>query len=127
MSLFGRDNLDLTPAEHGSVIAKRLLLKVEAVAELCGVSTRTVYRWLNREGLPVHRIPGAGLRPILRISQADLDAWLSRHRHDPEVEADKPKRTMRLEGMRFMRTSSAADKIQLDTSRRFRPRVSQKG
>ena len=76
------------------------LLTIESVAELCGVSSRTVYRWLDREGLPVHRIPGTGARPILRIAQDDLDDWLGQYRHDPA--AKTPEQTIRLEGRRLL-------------------------
>jgi hypothetical protein len=98
------------------------LLSVHAVAKACGVSVRTVYRWLGPDGLPVHRIPGAGARPILRIAQDDLDAFLARHRHDPEVEQAAANRTFHLDGMRSMRPASPDSRnSELDTRRPARP------
>lgn len=78
------------------------LLSLESVAKLCDVSKRTVYRWLNHDNLPVYRLPGVGIRKILRISLDDLETWLHRHRHDPEVEKAH-QQVMVLEGMRFMK------------------------
>lgn len=98
------------------------LLKVETVAALCEVSIRTVYRWLGPDGLPIYRFPGTGSRPILRIAQDDLDGFLARHRHDPEVEKAAAQRTLRLDGIRFMRqTSPDSRKPELDTRRPARP------
>ncbi|HWI25960.1 MAG TPA: helix-turn-helix domain-containing protein [Stellaceae bacterium] len=51
------------------------LLSVESVAEVCGVSTKTVRRWLDRKLLPVHR-----LGRQLRIGEPDLAAFLMRSR-----------------------------------------------
>jgi hypothetical protein len=99
------------------------LLSVHAVARACGVSVRTVYRWLGPpDGLPVHLLPGTGTRPILRVAQEDLDAFLARHRHDPEVVDAAKNRTFHLDGMRFMRpTSTESGKPELDTRRPGRP------
>jgi excisionase family DNA binding protein len=85
----------------------RQLFRLQTVADLCGVSTREVYRWLNHGELPVHRLPGTGMRPILRIANQDLDAWLDRHRHDPEVEKEAAKKTLDLAGIRFMPSAKA--------------------
>ena len=92
------------------------LLTIEAVASLCGVSTRTVRRWIDRENLPIHRLPGMGLRGITRIAQADLDRWLERHRHDPEPETTCDQ-TMKLEGVRFMRTPSKNTEFKRKTTK----------
>jgi excisionase family DNA binding protein len=45
------------------------------VAESLSVSTRTVRRWLDAGELIAHRFNG-----VLRISDADLHAFLARHR-----------------------------------------------
>jgi len=87
-------------AEEGLEGGSRLLT-VARVAEQCAVSTRTVYRWIGSEGLPVHRIPGTGARPILRIDSGDLDQWLSQYRHDL-AEEKASDRTLRLDGRRFI-------------------------
>ncbi len=51
------------------------LFSIDRVAELCGVSSKTVRRWIARKLLPVHR-----LGRQLRISQPDLAAFLMRSR-----------------------------------------------
>lgn len=50
---------------------------VAEVAQMLGVSTRSVRRWIERGELVVHRLGGA-----LRISDADLKAFLALHRED---------------------------------------------
>jgi excisionase family DNA binding protein len=45
------------------------------VAESLSVSTRTVRRWIDAGALIAHRFNG-----VLRISDADLHAFLARHR-----------------------------------------------
>jgi excisionase family DNA binding protein len=45
------------------------------VAESLSVSTRTVRRWIDAGELIAHRFNG-----VLRISDADLHAFLARHR-----------------------------------------------
>jgi excisionase family DNA binding protein len=87
---------------------QKQLLRIQTVADLCGVSTRAVYRWLNHGELPLLRLPGTGMRPILRIASHDFDAWLERHRHDPEVEKEVEKKTLDLAGIRFMPSAKAA-------------------
>jgi excisionase family DNA binding protein len=49
---------------------------IDAVAELLGVSTKTVRRWIAAGDLPVHR-----LGRQLRISEADLAAFIALRRH----------------------------------------------
>jgi len=48
---------------------------VANVAQSLGVSTRTVRRWIDAGNLIAHRFNG-----VLRISDADLQAFLGRHR-----------------------------------------------
>jgi excisionase family DNA binding protein len=48
------------------------LLTAREVAELVGVSTETVLRWVRRGDLPAFRLPGRAIR----FRQDDLDAWL---------------------------------------------------
>ena len=93
-----------TPHNFATPAADNHLMSIEAVASTCGVSTRTVRRWIEKENLPVHHLPGVGLRGIVRIAQIDLDRWLERHRHDPETDATRDQ-TMHMEGMRFMKSS----------------------
>ena len=94
-------------------------MTVAGVASHCAVSVRTVYRWIERDGLPVHRLPGAGASPITRVSRHDLDDWLSTARQAPADVGrdDVPK--LRLDGRKFIQTKapSAKTKIRLDTPR----------
>jgi excisionase family DNA binding protein len=109
------------PAAGGRTSDKRLL-PINEVARQCGVSKRTVYRWIAADELPVHRIPGTGLRPILRIAQDDLDLWLDSHRHDPDIENAYRDRTFRLDGNRYMQPPpSKGRKMVLDSRRPPRP------
>ena len=78
------------------------LLRISEVATSCSVSARTVYRWIERDGLPVHRIPGAGVREIRRISAEDLDEWLSHHRYDLAAANASTQQTLQLNGRRFI-------------------------
>jgi len=48
---------------------------IEAVAESLDVSTRSIRRWIANGALAAHRFGGA-----LRISEADLRAFLAEHR-----------------------------------------------
>jgi excisionase family DNA binding protein len=48
---------------------------IEAVAESLDVSTRSIRRWIADGALAAHRFGGA-----LRISEADLKAFLAEHR-----------------------------------------------
>jgi excisionase family DNA binding protein len=49
------------------------LLTTREVAELLGVSTETVLRWVRRGELPAIRLPGGALR----FPEATLYAWLA--------------------------------------------------
>lgn len=48
------------------------LLRIEEAARLMGVSPKTVRRWIDSDGLPVHRL---GPRSP-RIDDAELRAWI---------------------------------------------------
>jgi hypothetical protein len=49
--------------------------RIQAVADHCGVSPRTVRRWLDA-GLP-HYKPDPSPQGVVLIKWADLDRWLS--------------------------------------------------
>lgn len=86
-------------------IKARFLLRFDEVARLCGVSVKTVRRWVDSEGLPVVQIQGAGARPMTFITPRDLDEWIeSRRRIRSLDQADS--RTVRLNGRRFIRSGS---------------------
>lgn len=53
----------------------RPMLKVRQVADQTGYCERQVRRFIAAEELPVHRFGRS-----IRISQADLDAFIARHR-----------------------------------------------
>lgn len=65
------------PAPRGRNTAPVLprLYSVRDVAEAMGVSSKTVRRWIKAGALPVHR-----LGKQLRISQADLAAFIAQSR-----------------------------------------------
>jgi excisionase family DNA binding protein len=54
----------------------RFYTKAE-VADMVGVSLRTVQRWAEAGDLAVHRFRGA-----VRIAEADLKVFFALHRHD---------------------------------------------
>ena len=82
---------------------------------------------MDHDGLPAHRLPSTGSRPITRIAQGDLDGWLQQHRHDPELEKALADKTLTLDGIQFIKPDPPENsKPELDTRRRFRPRVSPK-
>ena len=56
------------PHNLATSAAENHLMTLEAVAATCGVSARTVRRWIEREHLPAHHLPGLGLRGIVRIT-----------------------------------------------------------
>ena len=53
------------------------LFTIREVAGIAGVSIMTVRRWIEDHGLQVHR-----LGRLVRISQADLDAFFDTKRHN---------------------------------------------
>ena len=79
----------------------RAILTVSEVAEACGVSPKTVGRWIAHEALPCVRLRGAGAREMVFVRPSDLDAWLLKARSSP-AEAEADDRTMTLEGWRFV-------------------------
>ena len=104
---------------------KAAMMSIADVATRCGVSKRTVHRWINDDGLPVHRMPGSGSRPITRVGSSDLRGWLDQHRHSSAADDEHNKRTLRLDGRRFIRAGSSAvpRKIALDCNADSRPRA----
>lgn len=52
------------------------VLTSRAAAQICGVSFRTVIRWIERGELHAYRLPGRG---DYRISAVDLHAFMNRH------------------------------------------------
>jgi len=48
------------------------LLTARQVADLLGMSSETVLRWVRRGEMPATRLPGG----VIRFRQDDLEAWL---------------------------------------------------
>ncbi len=63
------------PGARKTAIPK--FLKIQQVADIAEVSTRTVRRWIANKRLIAHRVSG-----VLRISDADFRAFLGTHRED---------------------------------------------
>ena len=78
----------------------RATLTVSEVADACGVSSKTIRRWIDLEGLPTVRLAAAGARPITLIIPSDLDAWLRDARHESSASEDEP--TVKIDGFRFL-------------------------
>lgn len=97
------------------------LHSLDEVAALCSVSKRTVQRWIDDDGLPIHRIPGAGARGIVRIAESDLTEWLSQFRKRAADKADRP--VLRLNGRRFTKNPSDSPENGLDHRSSPRSRV----
>jgi excisionase family DNA binding protein len=66
------NSTDHSPATAG--IHSRLFT-IREVADLAGVSIMTVRRWIDHQGLQIHR-----MGRLVRISQADLDAFFTTKR-----------------------------------------------
>jgi excisionase family DNA binding protein len=59
---------------------------VQEIAEYLGVSTDSVYRWVEQRGLPVHRVGR-----LLRFKCSEVDEWVhSQDGENDEQEAGKP-------------------------------------
>ena len=55
------------------------------IASFLGRDVRTVRRWEQERGLPIHRVPGEGRRVIFAY-QSEIEAWLNaEHLPDKEI------------------------------------------
>jgi excisionase family DNA binding protein len=64
------------PADRGQTRCRAMrFFTVNEVAEIVGVSVRTVRRWIKSGRLVAHRVRG-----VVRISPSDLEAFLCQHR-----------------------------------------------
>jgi len=86
----------------------RAALSVKDVAAACGVSMKTVRRWISNESLPSVRICGAGARAMIFILPSDLDQWLRAARHDPSAVTES-NQSIHLQGRRFLGAKSPLD------------------
>jgi excisionase family DNA binding protein len=60
------------------------LYRIRDVAALLSVSQRMVYNWIEQGHFAVVHLPGTGRRPAVRISRADLLAFIQRQRTETE-------------------------------------------
>ena len=75
MSFGGRTDAVRAMRNRSTEICK--FFTIADVAEITGVATRTVRRWIERGELVVHRFGAA-----VRITEADLKVFLALHRED---------------------------------------------
>ena len=69
----------MNSTDHSSATAgiHSRLFTIREVADLAGVSIMTVRRWIDHQGLQIHR-----MGRLVRISQADLDTFFTtKHQH----------------------------------------------
>lgn len=85
-------------------IGEQILLTVPDVAALCGVSRKTVGRWIESEKLPTIRPQGHGARPMTLVARKDLDTWIEEHRTVHVASPDAHKPSVTINGRRFMRS-----------------------
>lgn len=53
-------------------------LNTETAAKRLGITTRTLYRFINEGGLPAYR-----MGRVIRVKQADVDEFIERSRIEP--------------------------------------------
>ena len=58
--------------------AQIVWLNTETAAKRLGITTRTLYRFINEGGLPAYR-----MGRVIRVKQADVDAFIERSRIEP--------------------------------------------
>ena len=68
----GERQMNSADDSSNTVGSRNRLFTIRDVAELAGVSIMTVRRWIDHQGLQIHR-----LGRLVRISQADLDAFFA--------------------------------------------------
>ena len=71
------------------------VMTTSKVARLCGVSQRTVIRWIEREELQAYKLPGRGDR---RVTEAELRRFMRLHgMPEPGGSPDAPPRVLIVE------------------------------
>jgi len=90
----------------------RATITIKEAAKACGVSCKTIRRWIQFEGLPVVCRAAAGVRQIMLIIPNDLDAWLKTSRHDSAATNAVP--TVKIDRIRFLRQKD----LDIDTNSR---------
>ncbi len=58
--------------------AQIVWLNTETAAKRLGITTRTLYRFINEGGLPAYR-----MGRVIRVKQADVDAFIESSRIEP--------------------------------------------
>lgn len=88
----------------------RAMLTLPEVAAACGVSAKTVRRWIANGALPCVRLPGAGSRPMTLLRPSDLQAWINTSTVQAEVTPSE-QRTVALQGRRFIHDRRKAKRV----------------
>ena len=89
------------PKPNPSWAATRALLTIAEVGAACGVSTKTVQRWIATEGLSCVRKRGGGAREMQFIRPNDLQDWIDADLHDPRA-AQPDNRIVHVRGRRLL-------------------------
>ena len=66
-----------------------MYLSVKEVAARLSISEALVYAWVESGKLPCYRLGGPGKRGAIRISEADLNAFLVSCRKEKERPSDR--------------------------------------
>lgn len=56
------------------------LLSIQEVADVCGVSQRTLYRLMKSEAFPARIRLGASNRGVVRFQRSEIEAWIAASR-----------------------------------------------
>ena len=57
-------------------------VSVEHIAEHLGVTRDSIYRWIDRKGLPAHRVGR-----LWKFQQSEVDAWVRAGGADEDAES----------------------------------------
>jgi excisionase family DNA binding protein len=67
------------------------LLSAEKTAEVLGVKTSTIKKWVHEKKIPFVKF-GAGKKSIVMFNPKRLNRWIEEKSHEPESENEKQKR-----------------------------------
>lgn len=70
-----RDDIAIALRPRGTRNRRRTFYTKADIAEMMGVSVRTVTRWIENQELAAHTING-----VVRVSEDDFEIFLARHR-----------------------------------------------
>ncbi len=77
----------MTPNLRSKEVVDIHFLTVSEVARHAGVSSATVYGWINRQEIPFCELPGrsSGKYRFVRIRKSDFDEFIEKHSTKPQV------------------------------------------